>query len=149
MKNIVLTFLATFFALFTYAQSSPVSFTSSAVKKGTGVYEITITAKVPSPWHIYSQNTPEGGPSPTTIEFSKNPLVTPVGKTREVGSLKKVYDKNFKTNVLYFDGDVKFVQLVKVKGNAKTTINANIDYMVCDDHKCLPPTTKTVAVKLQ
>lgn len=149
MKKIVLTLLAAVFAVFAYAQTSPVSFTSSAVQKGSGVYEITITAKVASPWHIYSQNTPDGGPSPTTIEFSKNPLVTPVGKTKEIGSLKKVYDKNFKTNVLYFDGDVKFVQLVKVKGNAKTTINANIDYMVCDDHKCLPPTTKTVAVKLQ
>lgn len=149
MKNIVLTFVAAFITIVTFAQKSPVTFTSSAVQKGTGVYEITIVAKVPSPWHIYSQNTPPGGPSPTTIEFSKNPLVTPAGKTREVGSLKKVYDKNFKTNVLYFDGDVKFVQLVKVKGNAKTTVNVNIDYMVCDDEKCLPPTTKTIAVKLQ
>lgn len=149
MKKTLFTLLLVFITVFTFAQKSPVSFTASAIKKSAGLYEVTINANVPAPWHIYSQNTPDNGPSPTVIEFSKNPLVTPVGKTKEVGNLKKVYDKNFKSNVLYFDGDVKFVQLVKVKGNVKTSFNANIDYMVCDDEKCLPPTTKTVTIKLQ
>lgn len=149
MKKLVFTLVVAFIAILSFAQQNPVSFTSKAVKKSAGMYEITITANVPHPWHIYSQNTPDGGPSPTSITFSKNPLVTPVGKTKEEGSLKKVYDKNFKTNVLYFDGNVKFVQLVKVKNDVKTSLNANIDFMVCDDQKCLPPSLKTVVVKLQ
>lgn len=149
MKKFLLVFALCTFTLLTFAQKSPVSFTASAIKKAADTYEVTIGAKIAKPWHIYSQFTPNGGPEPTLITFSKNPLVRIEGKTREIGKLKTVYDNNFKTNVKYFDGDVKFVQTVKVKPNIKTSLNVKIEYMVCDEHQCLPPTSKTLSVKLQ
>ena len=39
-------------------------------------YEVTLTATLPKPWHIYSQHTGDGGPIPTKVKFTKNPLVT-------------------------------------------------------------------------
>lgn len=148
MKKVFFTTVLTLLGIISFAQKSPVNFTTNVIKKEAGVYDIVITARVAAPWHIYSQFTPVGGPEPTTIEFSKNPLITMVGKTKESGKLKTVYDKNFKTNVKFFEGDVRFTQTIKVRGAVKTSTTVNINYMVCDDQKCLPPTTKSLIVKL-
>ena len=34
---------------------------------------------------------------------------------------------------------VDFVQVVKVKGTAKTNLAGKVEFMVCNDEKCLPP----------
>jgi thiol:disulfide interchange protein DsbD len=31
------------------------------------------------------------------------------------------------------------VQVVKLKGNIKTTVAGSVEFMVCNDNKCLPP----------
>lgn len=147
MKKIFLAGLVTLFTATAFSQD-PVSWNYEAKKKSAGVYEVTITAEVSEPWHLYSQNTGKGGPIPTSISFKKNPLLTLAGAPKEVGKLEKTYDKNFRTNVLYYSDKVQFVQTVKVKGNIKTNISGTVEYMVCDDSHCLPPTKKSFEVKL-
>jgi thiol:disulfide interchange protein DsbD len=150
MKKLILFSL---FAVATFSAQAqmkdPVSWKYEAVKKSGNVYEITITATIEKPWHIYSQNTGKGGPVPTSFAFSKNPLVTLEGKTKENGKLEKIFDKNFNTNVLYYSGTVTFVQTAKVKSTAKTSVSGKVEYMVCDDTQCLPPTKKSFDIKLQ
>jgi hypothetical protein len=34
---------------------------------------------------------------------------------------------------------VDFVQVVAVKGKAATKVKGSVEFMVCDDHQCLPP----------
>jgi hypothetical protein len=142
------TLLAALFSLAAFAQD-PVEWSYAAKKKATGEYEVTITATVKKPWHIYSQFTPAGGPNPTKITYKKNPLVQLQGNTKESGILKTDHDDIFKVDVKYFAGNVNFVQLVKVKGNATTNLSATVDYMVCNDEQCLPPVKKTFDIKLQ
>jgi len=127
---------------------SPVSWTYKANKKATNEYEVVITATIKKPWHIYSQNTGKGGPIATYISFNKSPLITLEGETKEVGKLEKTYDTNFKTDVLYYSNMVVFTQLVKVKAGIKTNISGEIEFMVCDDKQCLPPTKKPFDIKL-
>jgi hypothetical protein len=103
---------------------------------------------LPKPWHIYSQNTDPNGPVPTTITFNSNPLITKNGKTKEVGKIEKKYDKDLKANTLYYSNNVVFTQNIKLKGKAKTTINGKINFMVCDDEKCLPPKDVSFSIKL-
>jgi hypothetical protein len=148
MKKLVFTalLLVGFSALQAQVQN-PVQWKFEAKKKGTN-YEIVITATVDKPWHIYSQNTPKGGPLPTNIAFKKNPLVTISGKVVETGKLEKVYDKNASIDVLFYSGKVVFTQLVKVKAGVKTNVSGTVEYMVCDDEQCLPPTKKTFDIKL-
>jgi DsbC/DsbD-like thiol-disulfide interchange protein len=147
MKKIVLVLLVIFSAGMAFGQN-PVSWSYEAKKKSDGVYEIVITAELSSPWHLYSQNTGKGGPIPTKITFKPNPLVTKTGSVKEIGKVEKHFDENFKTDVLYYSGKVEFVQTVKLKGNSKTNIAGTVEYMVCDDSKCLPPTKKTFDLKL-
>ncbi len=125
----------------------PVQWTATSKKSGTG-YDVTLTATLPKPWHIYSQHTGEGGPIPTTVKFTKNPLVTFNGGVKEIGKLKEEYDKNFDTKVKYFGDKVEFVQNVVVKGTVKTNVSVTVEYMTCDDTQCLPPTKKTFNVSL-
>lgn len=133
----------------TQTASNPITWSFTAKKKSTNTYELIATATVVKPWHIYSQNTRDGGPLPTKFTFNNNPLVTLVGKTNETGKLDKVYDKNFKIDVLYYSNNVVFTQIVKVKTGLKTNITGNVNYMLCDDEKCLAPTKKTFDIKLQ
>lgn len=129
--------------------SDPVKWTFSAKKKTVNTYEVVITATFPKPWHLYSQTTPDGGPVPTKFTFKKNPLVTADGKIKEVGNMKTIYEKYFGVDVKYYSDKVDFVQVVKVKGNAKTNITGEVEYMVCDDTQCLPPVSKSFNIKLQ
>lgn len=132
----------------TAQQQSPVSWTASAAKAAEGLYKITITANVPAPWHIYSQSTPDGGPVPTTLSYNKNPLVTVTGKAVEKGDLKTTHDKNFGVDVKYYAGKVQFVQTVKVKAGVKTNLTGAVNFMVCNDSECLPPSSWDFSVKL-
>jgi DsbC/DsbD-like thiol-disulfide interchange protein len=52
-------------------------------------------------------------------------------------------------DVKYYSNKVDFVQTVKVRGNAKTTLSGTVTFMVCNDHECLPPIDKPISVKLE
>lgn len=148
MRSTIVSVIFVLFAFSSIGQiQDPVKWTATSRKKG-GFYEVVLTAKLPKPWHIYSQKTGEGGPVATTFKFTKNPLLTFNGEVKEVGVLKENYDKLFDTKVKYFGDKVDFVQAVKVKGNVKTNVNVTVEYMTCDDSKCLPPTKKTFNVSL-
>ena len=128
---------------------TPVNWSFSSQKKSDKVYEIVMSATVIKPWHIYSQFTPNGGPLPTKITFASNPLLQVDGATGETGNLKTNHDPYFGVDVKYFSERVAFVQTVKMKGNIKTELRGNIEYMVCNDSKCLPPVKQPFDIKLQ
>ena len=77
MKKILLAITFMFCGTFLFAQivSNPVDWTATAKKIGDKTYEIHLTADIKDGWHIYSQTTAAGGPIPTSITFTKNPLV--------------------------------------------------------------------------
>jgi thiol:disulfide interchange protein DsbD len=144
--------LLAFFVLIAFTATAqvqnPVTWSYTAVKKGEGTYQLVITATITKSWHIYSQNSGKG-PIPTKLTFKANPLVKIDGDVKEEGSIIKKYDENFKSNVLYYSEKVKFIQTVKVKAGVKTNISGTVEYMVCNDEMCLPPTKKTFDIKLQ
>ena len=127
----------------------PVQWTYAATKTADKTYTITITATVASPWHIYSQNTPKGGPVPTKFSFKANPLLTLNGVINETGKLENTHDENFDVDVKYYSTKVVFTQAVKLKANVKTNITGTVQYMVCNDNQCLPPKQLSFDIKLQ
>ena len=126
----------------------PVTWSYSAKKKTANTYDIVITATVARPWHIYSTTSPKGAGMPTKITLKKNPLVTLTGGVKEKGKLEKQYDENFEMDVKYFSEKVEFTQTITLKGKAKTNITGTVEYMVCNDERCLPPATKSFDIKL-
>ena len=44
---------------------------------------------------------------------------------------------------------VDFVQVVKLKANAKTNVSGNVEFQTCNDEKCLPPKTVNFSIALK
>ena len=150
MKKIVALLAIVCITLSAAAQiQDPVDWSYSVKKLSADTYTFTATANIEGDWHIYSQTTGKGGPVPTKINFKKNPLITVVGATKEAGKVKQVYDELFKTNVRYIGETATYTQTIKVRAGVKTNISGSIEYMVCDDRQCLPPSKKTFDLKLQ
>src|ERR1700712_3619786 len=148
MKKLLLFFALIIAAIAVNAQiENPVSWSYTAKKGSDKAYQVVITATLPKPCHIYSQHTPDGGPKPTKIVYTKNPLLVINGDAKENGALKTVHDNNFGIDVKYFGDKVEFVQTVQLKTAAKTSVSGTIDYMVCNDEKCLPPTKQPFEIK--
>lgn len=135
---------------FLYAQiQNPVEWTATSKKINDKTYEIHLTANIQNGWHTYSQTTPDGGPIPTSLTFTKNPLLTMEGSAKEIGKLEKHFEPLFGVDVKQFSNKVDFVQLVKLKAPVKTSVNVAVEFMVCNDRQCLPPKTEKFSVALK
>lgn len=136
-KYITLLLLLT--ALFSKAQiHKPVSWKTTVEKLSDTEYNLVATATIEDEWHLYSQEIHKKGPSPTKFSFEENKDYKLIGKTTE-GKGKEVYDDAFKMKLKYFSHKAVFKQKIKLLSE-QTTINGIVDFMVCDDSHCLPPT---------
>ena len=148
MKKIALFSLALLTGTLVMAQSGKqVNWTYSAKKVADKTYEVHMTANIGAGWHMYAQAGGEG-PISTTFTFTKNPLVVVNGKPKEVGKMVKKFEDAFKSEVRYYENSVDFVQIVKTKANAKTALAGKVEFMVCNDHECLPPDEKDFKVNI-
>jgi hypothetical protein len=149
MKKAVLLIFTLFVITAAFAQS-PVSWAFSSKKAGTNLYELRLTATMQPGWHLYSQNQPEDAVAqPTSFVFNNNPLLSIDGKVKEVGKLEKFKDEKLGVSANQYSGKVDFVQVVKVKGAAKTNVSGKLEFQTCDDKKCLPPKTVPFSIALK
>ena len=150
MYTRLLWILVSFFALTAHAQSdAKVKWKYEALKKSKTQYEILMTATIEKGWHLYSQNQSEDAIAlPTAVRLSPNPFLTPKGKVKESGKLYDQIDAATRTRARYYADKVVFSQLIELKKNVKTSVNGEIEFMVCDDKQCLPPATVKFSVKL-
>ena len=147
MKYIFATLFLAGISLVSIAQK-PVSWSFSSKKIDAKTYEIHMTAELEDGWHTYSQFTPDGGPAPTEISFTKNPLVTLSGKTKEVGKVEEHFEPLFGVKVKQFSDKIVYIQTIQLKAPVKTTVTGNVSFMVCNDRECLPPEKQNFTLKL-
>lgn len=103
---------------------------------------VTIKALVDEGWHLYGTEMPDGGPKPTTFDFSGSEGISLIGKP--VPSRKPVVkeDKQFGSRLSQWEGNVSFVQKFRLKGNKAASVKLGIRFMGCNDVTCLPPRTQ-------
>jgi hypothetical protein len=151
MKKFTLILLALFVSVTTFAQKdlNPVNWTFSSKKVSDNVYEVQMTATIDKGWHLYSQTQPKDAlAEPTNFNFNKNPLLEFDGKVKEVGKMEKYIDKDLDVSANQYSNKVVFVQKVKLKGKAKTSVTGTLRYQTCNDEKCLPPKTVNLSITL-
>lgn len=143
MKKIfLLSISALSFCLITMAQSGSakqVEWAYSAKKIADKKFEVRITATILGTYHLYAQQAGVEGPVPTTITFTPNPLLTLEGKPSEQGKKITKMEETWDGKVNFYEKTVTFVQMVNTKTKAKTSLNGKIEFMVCNDELCLPP----------
>lgn len=150
MKKATLLLTGILLSVFSFAQEQdPVKWSFTAKKINATTYEVRLSAKIENGWHIYSQTTPAGGPVPTEISFAKNPLVKLSGAVKEVGKLEKHFEPLFSVDVRQYSNKVDFVQTVTIKRGVKTSVKGVVEFMVCNDHECLPPSNKSFTIMVK
>ena len=125
---------------------NPVKWSTSVEKISDIEYNLIATATIESGWHLYSQVVPEGGPIPTTFTFIDSKQYSLVNKTQEEEG-HEIDDPVFEMRIKFFENKAEFKQRVIVL-NDINTIDAEVEFMVCDDEKCLPPNNIDLAFKI-
>lgn len=117
----------------------PIKWTTEVEKISDKEFHLSTIASIDSGWHLYSQNVPENGPVPTSFIYdnSSRNFKLVGDTTEEKGHI--IDDPVFGMRIKYFEKRTVFTQKIEIIGNVKS-INANVEFMVCDDSKCLPPT---------
>jgi thiol:disulfide interchange protein DsbD len=149
MKKLVLSISFVLAAWAVMAQSTKeVKWEFTAKKLADKIYEVRMSAKINGDWHLYAQNVGVEGPVPTSFTFTKNPLLAFDGKVKEQGKVIKKKEEVWGGVVHYYENTVDFVQVVKIKGSAKTNLAGKVEFMVCNDEKCLPPSEVNFSVNV-
>lgn len=151
MKQIIVALAAVLVSVAVMGQSkTKVNWTYTAKKVSDKKYELHLSATIQGGWHLYSQNLDKDAIAlPTTVKFNKNPLVTLSGRVKEDGKLIAEFDKATQSNSKYFKDKVDFVQVVTLKAKAKTSVSGEVEFMVCDDKSCLPPSKVPFTIAIQ
>jgi thiol:disulfide interchange protein DsbD len=105
------------------------------------------TAKIDAGWHVYSQFIEDGGPIPTTFTLPASKELKIEGPVREPKAIKE-FDKNFGMELAYFAKKADFVIKAKRVHHDALTYSAEVEFMVCDDERCLPPDLVTLTFKI-
>lgn len=149
MKKIFLFSSIILSASFLSAQSSKeVQWVYNAKKIADKTYEVHMTASINGDYHLYAQDAGGDGPIPTAFTFTKNPVLLLDGKIKEVGKLVKKFDKTWNHDLKYYEKNVDFVQIVKLKADIKTNLIGKVEFMVCNDRQCLPPADVEIKVNV-
>lgn len=117
---------------------APVKWSYAAKKTGATEAVVLLKATIQTGWHIYSLNVKDGGPIKTSFTFKKSADYSLVGKPSQPTPITK-YEKAFSMNVSYFEKEVVFQQKIKLKSAKATAVKGKLEYMTCNDMKCLPP----------
>jgi len=135
----VLFFLAATSSAFTQILD-PVSWSFSIEKAGENEYNLVFTAGIENKWHLYSQKLPEGGPIPTSFQFSESEDYETIGEVEEITEPEVKFDPSFNMDLTMFSHEAIFKQKIKVISQEGFAVVGSLEYMCCDDERCLPPT---------
>lgn len=117
----------------------PVSWTFHLEEETDKSAVLVFTAEIEAGWHVYATELPSDmGPIPTTIEFDKGAGFKLAGGLKESDYIT-AYDPNFEMDLNFHDDEAVIKQKVKLTGDGPVTVSGILNYMVCDDSKCLPP----------
>jgi len=119
---------------------NPVTWETSVEKINDSEFNLLITAGIEQGWHLYSQNVPEGGPIPTSIKIVEDDSKYQLIGSPQEGKGHEEYDNVFDMDIKYFETKAVFKQRIKLLGSDKIDITGVLEFMVCDDTNCLPPT---------
>lgn len=118
---------------------TPVAWSFQAEMVNDTTYNLTFTADIQKGWYLYAQDLEEGGPIPTTIAFDTVDGLQLVGEITEAGTAIEGLDELFQMNVKKFKNEVVFTQQAVIS-KATKIVSGYIEFMTCDEEKCLPPT---------
>ncbi len=147
MKKLLFSLLFLIPAISVFSQiEQHVSWSFSINKISETRVEVLCEATLDEGWHIYAHDLPENSAFPTMITFNASDSYKSVGDIVEDPEPEVHYDESFKANLKWISKKAIFKQIVEVKG--ETTIEGIIEYMICNDENCMPPTEESFSLNI-
>lgn len=116
----------------------PVKWSFKTDKISENEVELQFIADIDEGWHVYSTEIPEGGPIPTSFNFEEDERFELSGELSTPEPIVK-FDKAFEMTLEYFGEKALFSQRVKLNTGDPFVIKGELEFMACDDSRCLPP----------
>ena len=132
-KRLLFLFIA--ILLFVLGAQAQVKWTQSVKMTDDKNGVITFTANIDPGWHVYSNDMPDGGPIPLSIDWDKKDGVKLVGGLKPNKAPKSEYDEMFEMNVRHWDGSVSLTQKFTTTAS-KYNLEGTIRYQACNDQGC-------------
>ncbi|MDH3649587.1 MAG: protein-disulfide reductase DsbD family protein, partial [Saprospiraceae bacterium] len=126
----------------------PVSWEVSYKHLGADDYVLIFSAEIEDGWAVYSQYLEsDEGPVPTSVNYDNEAVFEKLGDCDEQGEKKEGFDPIFEMNVVKFFKHLELRQKIRILG--PETVSGYINFMTCDDTKCLPPADIEFSIKPQ
>lgn len=118
---------------------APVKWSFAAEELPNGQVRVNMTATMDKGWHVYATQLPsDQGPLPTVIALAQDKRFALVDGVKEPEPEKEL-DPNFGMMLHYHSNTVVFSQVIARRGIEAFTVKGEVEYMACNDVKCLPP----------
>jgi thiol:disulfide interchange protein DsbD len=118
----------------------PATWSFSAEPVEGGAYRLMLTAQLQPGWHIYHFELPsDEGPLPTELRLEPSDAFRVKGGWDAPEPVEE-YDPNFGVTVRHHSGTVRFTTLLEPRLKGPFEVRGTVEYMLCDDRTCLPPT---------
>ncbi|WP_242135571.1 protein-disulfide reductase DsbD family protein [Aestuariivivens marinum] len=145
-KSLLLLFLLSV-SVFNAQIFEPVKWATSVEKISDSEYYLISTATIDKGWHLYSQDVPEDGPIPTTFIYDQQEgKINVIGNTTEEEG-HTVDDPVFNMKIKFFENKATFKQKIEIVEGIASVVGT-VEFMVCDDVRCLPPTEVDLSFKI-
>lgn len=105
-----------------------------------GDVKVKVIADVDEHWHISSLFTPDGGISPTSIEFDEENGKYELTKLLKEPTPTEKYEEVFEVNILFHEGPkVVFEQVLSANSKEDFDVNISVFTQTCHDEEgCIP-----------
>jgi len=98
---------------------------------------------------MYSQHNPANGPIPTSFHFNPTADYELMGNVNELSRVEVKHDDSFNLDLNLFSQEAIFVQKIRIKNTKTFSITGTIEFMCCDNHRCLPPKEEDFSFTVQ
>ncbi|MBN2347675.1 MAG: thioredoxin family protein [Bacteroidales bacterium] len=140
MKKILTILLIVLLSGKIYSQVfQPVSWEYSLEKTSENEAILIFRAVIEKNWHMYGLNIPEGGPVATSVNIEQTADFEKVGELQVITPPEIKYDNTFEMEIELFNSEAVFKQSIKLLTEEPVEVKGYVEYMVCDDQRCLPP----------
>lgn len=146
MKKIFLSIMVSLVAIFAKAQMlDPIHWSANVTMNSEKAGVITLDAQIDEGWHLYGLSLPDGGPNPTTIDFTLPAGVTLDGEIVVSEKAIEKLDEIFQMPLSWWASDVTFTQKFVVADGVSVPFNigVSVGFQGCNDETCVAPKTET------
>ena len=137
IKSLLVTILLLFGGTISNAQMlNPVKWTKSVKMTDSSHGIITFSASIDNGWHVYSNDTPAGGPIPLSVNWNTLDGVKLDGGLKPSKAPQTFDDQIFEMKVRQWSGGVTLTQKFTTTAT-KYSIDGEIRYQGCNDQGCI------------